>query len=756
MSQEASTTYVEVAVPAPLLGTLTYRVPASLATAAQPGARVRVPLGTRRVIGIVIRAGAAPDPTIATKDLLAVLDPTGVPALPPDVLATVSWVADYYVAPIGDAARAALPAALSPHDADDDTSRGAPTRRRVVRVAASVMAQPQAALDALSKSPAQRRALEHALRGASFTPADLARAAETSHAAIAALVQRGLLDTDEEELPPSAVPIAEFPVSRPAALSEAQRFAIERIAIGLEQGEFAPFVLYGVTGSGKTEVYLRAAEIARMRGRTALFLVPEIGLTPSLSHALSARFGDDVVVLHSGLTSKQRFSAWERVRQGQARLVVGARSAVFAPLERPGLIVVDEEHDGGFKQEESPRYHARDLALVRGREADAVVVLGSATPSLESWSMAKQGKAELLTLPDRVSGGQIASVRVVDMRLEFQATKREHALSRALIEALQQTTARGEQAIVLLNRRGYTRALMCRGCGLAEGCGSCSISLTWHQVGARLRCHYCGHQRPRPATCSTCGSPHLADVGSGTQRAEEELVQALPGIAIARLDRDTVRNQRTLTDTLEGFARGELQVLVGTQMIAKGHHFPRVTLVGVLSADAALRMPDFRAAERTFQLLTQVAGRAGRGELPGTTIVQAFSPDHPALQAALTQQYEPFAARESAARELLRYPPAAALGLVLVRDTDQARAFQRATGLADSIRAAGEGVVAVLGPTAAPLARLRDHWRVQILVRARRRARVGAAIRAAVHQLIGKDGALPGWLVIDIDPHSLL
>lgn len=755
MSQTAAV-FVEVAVPAPLLTALTYRVPEALIAAAVPGARVRVPLGNRRVIGIVIRIAEPPGAEIETKDLLAVLDPAGLPALPSDVLATVQWVAEYYVAPIGDAARAALPAALSPNDVDDDVSRGAPTLRRVVRVSARALAQPQAVLAELDRMPAQRRALEHAMGGMTITPADLARAAKASHAAIAALIQRGLLDADEEELPHSAAPVAEFPVSRPAQLSAAQRLAVERIAIALEQGEFAPFVLYGVTGSGKTEVYLRAAEIARMRGRTALFLVPEIGLTPGLSHALTARFGDDVVVLHSGLTNKQRFAAWERARQGHASLVVGARSAVFAPLERPGLIVVDEEHDAGFKQEESPRYHARDLALVRGREAQAAVVLGSATPSLESWSMAKQSKAELLTLPDRVSGGQMASVQLVDMRKEFQTTKRELALSRELIEALLQTTARGEQAIVLLNRRGYTRALMCRGCGLAEGCPSCSISLTWHRVGERLRCHYCGHQRARPAKCSTCGSPHLADVGSGTQRAEEELTQVLPGIAIARLDRDTVRNQRKLTDTLEGFARGELQVLVGTQMIAKGHHFPRVTLVGVLSADAALHMPDFRAAERTFQLLTQVAGRAGRGELPGRTIVQAFMPDHPALQAALTQAYEPFAARESAARELLRYPPSAALGLVLVRDSDQARAFERANVLAESIRAAGDGLVAVLGPTAAPLARLRDHWRVQILVRARRRARVGDAIRKAVHQLTGKDGALPGWLVIDIDPHSLM
>jgi primosomal protein N' (replication factor Y) len=330
---------------------------------------------------------------------------------------------------------------------------------------------------------------------------------------------------------------------------------------------------------------------------------------------------------------------------GAARVVVGARSALFAPLAGLALIVVDEEHDAGYKQEETPRYHARDLALVRGRETGAVVVLGSATPSMEAWNLAEEGRADLLRLPERATGGRLAEIELVDMRQEFRETKADRPLSRRLVVALQEVLARGEQAMILLNRRGYTRAVLCRACGEPIACPACSIALTWHRVGEKLRCHYCGHARARPAGCPTCSSPHLADVGSGTQLAEQALAEALPGARIARLDRDAVRSGARLAALLGGFARGAYDVMVGTQMIAKGHHFPRVTLVGVLSADAALRMPDFRAAERTFQLLTQVAGRAGRGNRPGRVLVQAFRPDHPALSSLVHQDFEAFAGK---------------------------------------------------------------------------------------------------------------
>jgi primosomal protein N' (replication factor Y) len=806
-----------VAVPAPLAEPLSYRVPAALRGALRPGMRVRVPLGRRREVGVVLDfEGAAPE-GVELKDVIEVLDEPGAPALPPDLLATVIYGARHYLAPPGEMIRAALPAALASRrerrvrlsetgrltladpaapealrwlakqrgaTADprallkrgvsraelarweragwvareqvDGPARGAPLRRRELVPSDETRRDPEAARARLARAPARRRALDAALEGPPRTRAELSRASLADAGAIAALVRDGLLVEREREVPVEAPPEVAFPVSAPPRLTPAQRAAADRIVEALDARTYSAFALFGVTGSGKTEVYLRAAEAALARGRPALFLSPEIGLTPQLAHALRERFGEQVVVLHSGLNDRQRYDAWQRVRRGEVRLVVGARSALFAPLDRPGLIVIDEEHDHGYKQEESPRYHARDLALVRAREAGAVAVLGSATPSLEVWNLTESGKAERLVLPERVGGGALARVELVDMREEFAATGEDRPLSRRLSEALRETVARREQAIVLINRRGQTRTLVCRECGEPIGCAACSISLTWHRVGARLRCHFCGHARPRPRTCPACGSPHLTDVGHGTQRVEEVLHEELPEARIERLDRDAVRSARRLAQLLDAFARGEVDVLVGTQMIAKGHHFPRVTLAGVVSADAGLGLPDFRAAERTFQLLTQVAGRAGRGERPGRVLIQAFRAEHPALQAAVAQDYEAFATRERAARQSFHYPPASALANLIVSDRDREVARDRALHLATRVREEGQGWVAVLGPTEAPIARIRDRWRQQVLVRARRRGRVADAIRRAVADLRDESGRLPEGLRIDIDPYQLM
>lgn len=806
-----------VAVPVPLWEPLTYRVPPGMENRAAPGVRVRVPLGKRNVVGVVMGPASPPEEEIEVKEIIETLDPPETPALPPDVLETLKWTADYYLAPPGEAVRAALPAAVGPRqreqvrltetgrtaaqnpgapsalawlaqrpgaqatrqsfvarleksrdlkkiqaagflemDQETVSPRGAPPLQKLVEPSQEVRHNPEAALGSLLRTPARKKALEIALQEGPLTPAHLARAAGVGLPAVNGLVAAGLLIARFEALPAPALPDPGFPVIAPPHISREQNVAVERLAAFLDRGSFQPVVLFGVTGSGKTEVYLQAAEHALALGRRVLFLVPEIGLTPHLAATLGIRFGDEVVVLHSGLLERQRFEAWEQARSGKARIVVGARSALFAPLHRPGLIVVDEEHDAGYKQEESPRYHARDLALVRGRQAEAVVVLGSATPSMEAWNLASTGRAELLRLPRRVSGGSLAAVELVDMREEFRDTGEDAPLSRRLRRALRETVERGEQAMVLINRRGYTRVLLCRQCGEAVGCKSCSIAMTWHRVGEKLMCHYCGAARNRPVACPSCQSPHLADVGTGTQRAEEEVARAVPGASVARLDRDVIRSPQRLAAILGDFAAGRTQVLVGTQLIAKGHHFPKVTLVGVLFADAVLRMPDFRAAERTFQLLTQVSGRAGRGDLPGKVIIQAFRPDHPALQAAATQDFETFAARELAGRQVLRYPPAAALANLIVRHKDQNTAFQRAQGLASRLREIGEGKVAVLGPTAAPLARLQELWRVQIMVRAVKRRRVTETIRQALWDQGGKPTLDLSGLVIDIDPYQLL
>ncbi len=739
----------KVAVPAPLPEPLTYRVPEALAGRVAPGVRVRVPLGRRQVVGVVMGAAESAPEGVRLREILEALDEADRPALPADLLATGEYAAGYYLAPPGAVVRAALPAAVGP-------GRGEPLQRKLLVPAREVVADPEAALEGLGRTPARRKLLAEALAGPPRTAAELARAAGVGPAAATALLRAGVLTAQVESVPVSAPPPVDFPVKPPPHLSEAQARAVEAFCGWLEPRRYQAGVLYGVTGSGKTEVYLRVAEHCLELGRSVLFLVPEIALAPGLSRALAGRFGERLAVLHSGLSDRQRHEAWQRCRQGRTRIVVGARSALFAPLERPGLIVVDEEHDGGYKQEESPRYHARDLALVRGREAEAVVLLGSATPSLEAWVLCERGKAELHRLPERVGGASLAEVEIVDMRKEFARVGEDRPLSGRLAEALEATLARGEQAMILLNRRGYTRVLHCRACGEGVGCPACSISLTWHQVGARLRCHYCGYNAPRPEACPTCSSPHLADVGYGTQRAEEAVREAVPEARVDRLDRDVARSPRRLAELLGRFGRGEIDVLVGTQMIAKGHDFHRVTLVGVLSADMTLEMPDFRAGERTFQLLTQVAGRSGRGERPGKVVVQAFRPNHPVLAAAARQDYDGFVKREWHARRTQHYPPDSALANLIVRDEDRIKALERAGALAGHLREAGEGKVAVVGPSIAPLARLRGLWRVQILARARKRSRLAAALARAVAPLRRGDGALPRWLMLDVDPQQLL
>jgi primosomal protein N' (replication factor Y) len=522
----------------------------------------------------------------------------------------------------------------------------------------------------------------------------------------------------------------------------------------LARGIYAPFVLFGSTGSGKTEVYLRAAEAALRAGRGVLYLVPEIGLTPLLVTRLAARFPGRVEVLHSGLAAGERRAAWERARAGACRFVVGTRSAVFAPLADLGLVVVDEEHDPSYKQGESPRYHGRDLAVLRARAAGAVVLLGSATPSLESFAHARSGRYGLLRLGGRVHARALAAVEIVDMRREFLQTRAAHPLSRALISALQECLSRREQALVLRNRRGWAVSLLCPACGTRVTCPRCSLALTWHQAAARLRCHLCDLERPHPGECPACRFEELQPLGEGAERIEHELREALPGARLARMDRDTVRRKGAQEDLLRRFGAGEIDVLVGTQMIAKGHDFPRVTLVGVVSADQSLGLPDFRAGERTFQLLTQVAGRAGRGELPGRVVVQAFDPEHPVLQEAARQDFEAFFAREMAYRRALRYPPLSALVQVIVSDRDPVQADAYAEEVGRALRTESRGRLLVSGPGPAPVERARLLWRRQIFVRSSGRRRLVAAVAAALADVEGKVPARA--LTVDVDPLSLL
>ncbi|HLJ23923.1 MAG TPA: primosomal protein N' [Candidatus Acidoferrales bacterium] len=522
----------------------------------------------------------------------------------------------------------------------------------------------------------------------------------------------------------------------------------------LDAGAFTSGLLYGVTGSGKTEVYLGAVEAALARNKTALILVPEIALTLWCGRLFRARFGGGVAVLHSALPEVERAREWWRVRRGEARVVVGTRSAVFAPLENLGLIVVDEEQEASYKQEETPRYHGRDVAVVRAKLEGAVALLGSATPSLESFHNARSGKYQLLQLDSRVENRPMAPVEIVDLREDFKTTHRVEPVSSKLSAAIAARLAEGTQSLILINRRGYSWFVLCRSCGAGVQCENCSISLTYHKARARLECHYCGFSRRVPDACPKCNSEHVYFFGAGAEQLEEKLRAKFPSAKVARLDRDSVRTKRAYQQVLGDFATGKIDILVGTQMVAKGHDFQRVTLVGVISADSQLSLPDFRASERTFQLLTQVAGRAGRGDLPGEVLVETYYPEHYAIQLAARQDYISFYEKEVQFRRLLHYPPFTALASILVRDTKIENAIRWSRQLSAFLAPQESRGVKVLGPAAAPLARLKREYRFQFLLKAPKRAQLTHAVTELL--AFAEEKEIPQKAVlVDVDPLSL-
>jgi len=514
-------------------------------------------------------------------------------------------------------------------------------------------------------------------------------------------------------------------------------------------------LLHGVTGSGKTEIYLRLATRARETGRRALMLVPEIALTPVVTAIFREAFGDRVAIQHSGLSDGERHDQWQRIRRGEVDAVVGTRSAVFAPLENIGLILVDEEHDASYKQEESPRYHGRDVAIVRGQRAEALVVLGSATPSMESYANALSGRYERVVLERRVLDRPLAAVTVVDMREEYADRGPDVVVSRLLADALSARLDRREQALVLLNRRGFATAVFCRQCAGTMDCPNCSVSLVVHGEGPsrRARCHYCNYTMRVPAACPKCAGPYLEQAGFGTERVEAEVRRLCPSARVARLDRDAIRRKGALAAMLSKFRGGDLDVLVGTQMIAKGHDFPRVTLVGVVSADVGLGLADFRASERTFQLLTQVVGRAGRGDEPGEAIVQTIYPDHYSIQLARDQNYRAFFDKEIAFRKAMRYPPAVSMINTIVRSRTFGGAMEDAGDLVQRLRAqASSAGLRILGPAPAPLGRLRGEYRTQVLVKGSNRR----AMREALLTVLSARPDLERRTIVDVDPVSVL
>jgi primosomal protein N' (replication factor Y) len=589
------------------------------------------------------------------------------------------------------------------------------------------------------------------------------RRRDLSSPTLQTLVRRGLVRIEERPelfrlggLPPTAAPFS---------LNAAQTDALATLTTAL--GAFHPFLLFGVTGSGKTAVYLAAMQKALDRGQSSILLVPEIGLTPQTAGLLDAAFGQKVALLHSALTPEERSEQWRRIRRGDAPIVVGTRSAIFAPAPNLGLILVDEEHDQSYKQEETPRYNARDVAVMRAKLAGATVVMGSATPSLESWHNAERGKYTRIELRDRVMNRPLPEVELIDMRREFQETGRDELFSRALIEQTKAALERGEQALILLNRRGYSFAVMCRACGEKLDCQNCAIALTHHKApsedlaevraGQRLECHYCGYRRTVPTRCPKCDSEHLFYLGAGSQQGEERLQEIFPGARIGRMDRDTVRGRADLERLLARLHSGEINLLVGTQMIAKGHDIHSVTLVGVVGCDHTLSLPDFRAAERVFQLMTQVSGRAGRGELPGRVVVQTYYPDHYAILAATAHDYKAFAERELKYRRWMHYPPFGVLANVLVQSQKMEEAAGWAAALGKYLVQEQErgAPVRVLGPCTAPIARIKNVYRFHMILKSASRKALNAALRGMIAHA-DQAGIPRRNLVVDVDALRLM
>lgn len=804
--------HARVAVPAPLPEALTYEVPDAFDASARPGARARVPLGRRKLVGMIVERTAEAPEGVELRPLDALLD--AEPVLSRELLDLAGFVADYYLAPPGEVFRSMLPGSLPPWGdrkvwltsagaiarprneaeaevvealttsgrlslselserlgrpdlpqvierliADGRLASGESRRSTGVRYQAAVERPPgdlDAQLEAAGRSQEGRAVIE--LLAALGRPALISEITDRvgcGDGVVRRLVKLGVLRRFTQV---ERVSLAHHRMEEtgegpgPITLRPDQLRVLEAFEEGLDSEEFHAYLLTGVTGSGKTEVYLRAADRALEQGRAVILLVPEIALVPALARDLRRRFGGDLAILHSGLSAGERSQEWERIRLGEARVVLGPRSAVFAPVDNLGLIVIDEEQDASYKQDSTPRYHGRDVALVRGRAVGATVVTVSATPSLESRLNAERGKLVGLELTERVGSGVLPEGILVDLREEaLRRRPGEVHFSEKLKQELEATFEAGDQAILLRNRRGYSPVLLCRACGEDHRCDDCGLPRTLHRREGWLLCHYCGSRRPVPRTCGVCGEPALEPIGAGTERVEETFKTLYPKIAVDVLDRDTARKKGGLAAILERFARGETQVLIGTQMVSKGHHFPRVALAAVLSADTYLGFPDFRAVEKTYNLLVQLAGRAGRGDTPGRVVIQTFHPQHYAIQAALRHDDAAFVEEEMRFRRIFHYPPFTRMVQLLVRDKNRGKAEAAMRDLARAVHAhplARE--VRVSGPAPAPLERLKAQWRFQLLIRSESAHRLKELLHATLPDKPAVD------LVVDVDPLDLL
>ena len=752
------------------------------------------------------------------KEAKDILDVT--PLVTPELLQLTRWVADYYLAPWGEVIKAALPPGISPaidqflsltekgraeiskwssEDkltskqrllqllGDSEESELAAVSDELRSAQATKLAQQleqeglleirQRARGDFVKAKLQRRAriiadekpaegrkltdpqlriLEALRNHASLTLPELFAKANAGSSSLSTLQKRSLVEVFEERLRRDPLGETTFDRHEDYKLTDDQLQVLAEIDGRLHAGAYAGILLHGVTGSGKTEVYIRAMRVALSLGRAALMLVPEIALTPVFSRRLQMHFGDQVAIFHSSLSRGERFDEWTRVRNGEARIVIGTRSAVFAPIKDLGLVIVDEEHESTYRQQDSPHYNGRDTAIVRAQKESAVVILGSATPSLESFHNAQTGKYQYLQMPNRLGNRSLAVAEIIDMRDVFARHQKPQVFSDELLSAIRETHEKHEQSIILLNRRGYSSFVLCRSCGESVQCPNCDVTLTYHRSESVIICHYCNHREAAPQKCPNCQGKYIYYVGEGTQQIEEQLRKFFPELRIARIDRDTASRRDDFERSLNDFGAGKVDMLVGTQILAKGHDFPNVTLVGVVSVDAGMALPDFRAAERTFQLLTQVAGRAGRGHRAGKVLIQTYHPYHYALRHASAQDYAGFYGEEIRHRENHTYPPFVALASLLVHGADLKRVRSEAVELRKELDLANtERAARVLGPAPAPLARLKGEYRMQLLIKCRNRRELRRIIDEALKALSERKINVRS-INVEIDPVSIM
>ncbi|MDJ0523043.1 MAG: primosomal protein N' [Planctomycetota bacterium] len=739
---DARPAYVEVALDLPVDRLFTYRVPAEQRTHADVGHRVLVPFRGRSLMGFVAGVGDA-EPDFKVLDVREAPDAHAL--LGPELLELGRFIARYYGTSLGEALAAMVPRGVR--------HKGKGHRRRRVTLADDAKAVERDAAGKLSE-PQQRILRRLRKHPEGFLLTDLCRAAHVSVSPVQTLAKHGIVALTTERSHGDALEEAarEAPHTEPLDPTDDQRRSIDALIAALDAERYRTFLLLGVTGSGKTEVYLQAMARCIAQGRQAIVLVPEIALTPQTVKRFRGRF-DRVAVLHSGMTDAERAKAWRRIKAGEADVVIGPRSAIFAPVPRLGLLVVDEEHETSFKQQNAPRYHARDVGLVRAKAAGAVVVLGSATPALESYKNALDGRYELLDLPRRVGGRSLPSVQIVDRTSGEERQRRRAHIGRTLEIRMREALTAGGQVILLQNRRGYATSVACPRCGFLVECKHCDVTLTFHRSDAVAMCHLCGHERRVPGACPDCALPRLEFRGVGTQTVEEELEALFPDARVARMDSDSMATRDAYEDVLGRFEAGAIDVLVGTQMIAKGLDFPNVRLVGIVSADTALALPDFRAGERTFGLLAQVSGRAGRGDADGRVVVQTTMPNHPAIQLAAEQDYPKFARGALEDREQFGYPPFRRLLRVVVRGKRPEAVADRARDVQQVIVRSASPRAEILGPAVPPIGRVQGFHRQQVIVKAPEPREIATVVRALRAAKRPQRGVEEAW---DVDPVGVL